>query len=162
MNAQADQAAAERNVGKRLRLLGFAIRAATMLAVEALTLVVVTALLPGNDALSFSAALLVALAMALINALLWPIITRLALPLTIITFGLSSLALSAGTVAVAFYWVDGKTPSFWWIWPSQSHSPSSRWWSRLCSTWTAMPFTYASSGAGSAAEADRSQAMSQV
>ena len=51
--------------------------------------------------------------MALINALLWPIITRLALPLTIITFGLGSLVLSAGTVALAFYWVDGRTPSFW-------------------------------------------------
>ena len=50
--------------------------------------------------------------MAVINAVLWPLITRIALPLTIITFGLGSLVLSAGMVALAFYVVDGKTPSF--------------------------------------------------
>ena len=48
--------------------------------------------------------------MALINALLWPLLTRIALPLTILTFGLGSLVLSAGMVALAFYVVDGKTP----------------------------------------------------
>ncbi len=95
------------------RLVGFAIRVVILLGVQALALVAVTALLSATDALSFDAAVLVAAAMALINAVLWPIITRLALPLTIITFGLGSLALSAGTVALAFYWVDGKTPSFW-------------------------------------------------
>ena len=57
--------------------------------------------------------MLVAGAMALINAVLWPLLTRLALPLTIVTFGLGSLVLSAGVVALAFYVVDGKTPSFW-------------------------------------------------
>ena len=113
MTAQADHQTAKRHGQRLLRLLGFAVRAATMLAVEALTLVAVTAVLPGNDALSLRAASLVAVVMALINALLWPLITRLALPLTIITFGLGSLVLSAGSVALAFYWVDGRTPSFW-------------------------------------------------
>ncbi len=84
-----------------------------MLGVQALALVVLTALLPSHESLSLAAAVLVAAAMAIINALLWPLITRVALPLTIITFGLGSLALSAGTVALAFYAVDGKTPSFW-------------------------------------------------
>ena len=51
--------------------------------------------------------------MALINAVLWPVVTRLALPLTILTFGLASLLLSAGAVALAFYVVDGKSPPFW-------------------------------------------------
>ena len=37
---------------------------------------------------------------------------RVALPLTILTFGLFSLVLSAGTVLLAFYWIDGKTPPF--------------------------------------------------
>jgi putative membrane protein len=68
-----------------------------LLAVEALALVAITALLSATDALSFGAAVLVAAAMALINAILWPIVIRLTLPLTIITFGLGSLALSAGT-----------------------------------------------------------------
>ncbi len=84
-----------------------------MLGVQALALVVMTALLSGRDALSFDAAILVAVAMAIINAVLWPLLIRVALPLTIVTFGLGSLALSAGMVALAFYAVDGKTPSFW-------------------------------------------------
>ena len=91
--------------------VGFLLRAAAMLAAQALALIVLTALLPGST-LSVQAALLVAVVMALINALLWPLLTRIALPLTIITFGLGSLVLSAGMVALAFYVVDGKTPSF--------------------------------------------------
>jgi uncharacterized membrane protein YvlD (DUF360 family) len=97
----------------RWQLLGFAIRAAILLAIQALVLLALAAGLPGLEALSVEAAVLVAVAMALINALLWPLLTRVALPLTIVTFGLGSLALSAGTVALAFYWIDGKTPSFW-------------------------------------------------
>jgi uncharacterized membrane protein YvlD (DUF360 family) len=84
-----------------------------MLGVQALALIVLTALLPSHESLSLAAAVLVAAAMAIINAVLWPLIIRIALPLTIVTFGLGSLALSAGTVALAFYLVDGKTPSFW-------------------------------------------------
>jgi uncharacterized membrane protein YvlD (DUF360 family) len=95
------------------RLLGLAIRTAVMLGVQTLALLVLTALLSSADTLSVQAAALVAIVMSLINAVLWPLLTRLALPLTIVTFGLGSLALSAGTVALAFYIVDGKTPSFW-------------------------------------------------
>ena len=51
--------------------------------------------------------MLVAAAMALINALLWPLVIRVALPLTVLTFGLGSLVFSAGTVALGFYVVDG-------------------------------------------------------
>jgi len=95
-----------------LRTVGFVIRAAALLGVQGLVLVGLTAVLPGSETLSFDAALLVAVVMALLNAVLWPLVTRIALPLTIITFGLGSLALSAGMVALAFYVVDGKAPSF--------------------------------------------------
>jgi uncharacterized membrane protein YvlD (DUF360 family) len=112
-----DSAIAERNSQRRLSsvrvLLGFCARTAAMLVVQALVLVAMTALLSGRDTLSFDAAILVAAAMAAINAVLWPLVIRIALPLTIVTFGLGSLALSAGMVALAFYAVDGKTPSFW-------------------------------------------------
>ena len=84
-----------------------------MLVIQALVLLAMTALLSGRDTLSFEAAILVAAVMAIINAVLWPLLIRVALPLTIVTFGLGSLALSAGMVALAFYAVDGKTPSFW-------------------------------------------------
>jgi uncharacterized membrane protein YvlD (DUF360 family) len=108
-----DERATQRRASRLRRLLGFGIRAVVMLGVQALALVALTALLPSHDSLSVTAAVLVAAAMAIINALLWPLITRIALPLTILTFGLGSLVLSAGTVALAFYAVDGKTPSFW-------------------------------------------------
>ena len=70
---------------------------------NALVLLAMTALLSGRDTLSFDAAILVAAVMAIINAVLWPLLIRIALPLTIVTFGLGSLALSAGMVALAFY-----------------------------------------------------------
>ena len=95
--------------------------------------------------------------MALINAVLWPVVIRLALPLTIITFGLGSLLLSAGAVALAFYAVDGKTPPSAATWRSRSGWRSCRWSSRRCSTWTATPTTCASFAGG----CDAAQAQSQ-
>lgn len=93
-------------------LLGYLARVVALIAVEALALIVLAAALPGTETLSFEAALLVAVVMALINALLWPAIARLVLPLTVITFGLASMALSAGAVALAFDTVDGRSPGF--------------------------------------------------
>jgi uncharacterized membrane protein YvlD (DUF360 family) len=113
MHSAIDERSAQQRRSGWRRLLGFGIRALIMLGVQALTLVALTALLPGHESLSLDAAALVAAAMAVINAMLWPLLTRIALPLTIVTFGLGSLALSAGMVALAFYVVDGKTPSFW-------------------------------------------------
>jgi uncharacterized membrane protein YvlD (DUF360 family) len=107
----------ERNTQQRLsswrRLLGIVVRSVVLLGVDGLALIVLTGLLPGHETLSFDAAILVAVVMAIINAVLWPLVIRVALPLTIVTFGLGSLAISAGMVALAFYVVDGKTPSFW-------------------------------------------------
>jgi uncharacterized membrane protein YvlD (DUF360 family) len=93
--------------------VGFALRVAVLLCVQALVLVALASVLPGLESLSLRAAVLVAAVMALLNAVLWPVLTRVALPLTIVSFGLGSLALSAGMVALSFYLVDGKTPSFW-------------------------------------------------
>jgi uncharacterized membrane protein YvlD (DUF360 family) len=84
-----------------------------LLCIQALVLFVLATVLPELESLSPQAAVLVAVVMALLNALLWPVLTRVALPLTIVSFGLGSLVLSAGMVALAFYVVDGKTPSFW-------------------------------------------------
>jgi uncharacterized membrane protein YvlD (DUF360 family) len=113
MHSAIDERNTQQHLGVLRALLGFGVRTLAMLAVQALALVVMTALLSGRDSLSFDAAILVATVMAVINAVLWPLLIRVALPLTIVTFGLGSLALSAGMVALAFYAVDGKTPSFW-------------------------------------------------
>ncbi len=99
-----------RRRGKSARqLLGLGLRVVILLLVEGLVILALAAILPGVATPSFEAAVLVAATMALINALLWPIVIRIALPLTVFTFGLGSLVLSAGTVALGFYVVDGTS-----------------------------------------------------
>ena len=49
---------------------------------------------------------------ALLNALLWPVLIRVLLPLTVITFGLGSLVLNALIVSIAIKLVDGSAPDF--------------------------------------------------
>jgi uncharacterized membrane protein YvlD (DUF360 family) len=113
MHSPIDERKTQQRLSAVRQVIGFAVRTLAMLAIQAVVLIAMTALLSGQDTLSFDAAILVAAAMAILNALLWPLLIRVALPLTIVTFGLGSLALSAGMVALAFYAVDGKTPSFW-------------------------------------------------
>src|SRR6266478_272320 len=59
-------------------LLGFIIRVAVLLAIQGVVLLALSAILSG-ETLSFTAAVLVAVVLAVINSLLWPIVTRLAL-----------------------------------------------------------------------------------
>ncbi len=91
------------------QLLGLVLRVVILLLIEGLVILALAAILPGVTTPSFRAAVLVAAVMALINALLWPIVIRIALPLTVFTFGLGSLVFSAGTVALGFYVVDGTS-----------------------------------------------------
>ncbi len=70
------------------------------------------ALLPGIEVPSFGAVLLTTGLVALLNALLWPILIRVLLPLTVLTFGLGSLALNAAIVSVSIKLVDGTAPDF--------------------------------------------------
>jgi len=91
------------------QLLGLIFRVVLLLVIQGLVIFALAAILPGVQTPSFAAAVLVAAAMALINAVLWPIVIRIALPLTVFTFGLGSLVFSAGTVALGFYVVDGTS-----------------------------------------------------
>jgi uncharacterized membrane protein YvlD (DUF360 family) len=91
------------------QLLGLIFRIVLLLVIEGLVILALAAILPGVATPSFTAAVLVAATMALINAILWPIVIRIALPLTVFTFGLGSLVFSAGTVALGFYVVDGTS-----------------------------------------------------
>ncbi|MGH2877709.1 MAG: phage holin family protein, partial [Solirubrobacteraceae bacterium] len=89
------------------QLIGLTLRFVLLLVIQGLVILALAAILPSVQTPSFQAAVLVAAAMALINALLWPVVIRVALPLTVLTFGLGSLVFSAGTVALGFYVVDG-------------------------------------------------------
>jgi uncharacterized membrane protein YvlD (DUF360 family) len=98
-----------RRVKSGRQWLGLVLRLLILLLIEGLVILALAAILPSVETPSFRAAVLVAAAMALINAILWPIVIRVALPLTVFTFGLGSLVFSAGTVALGFYVVDGTS-----------------------------------------------------
>jgi uncharacterized membrane protein YvlD (DUF360 family) len=70
------------------------------------------AVLPGIDVPSFGAVLLTTGLIALLNALLWPLLIRVLLPLTVLTFGLGSLVLNAAIISVSIRLVDGDAPDF--------------------------------------------------
>ncbi len=90
----------------------FVLRAAALWALVAFVFWVAVAVIPGIDLPSFAAALLTTLEIAVINAVLWPIVIRIVLPITVLTFGLAGLALNAGVVMLGFKLVDGSAPPF--------------------------------------------------
>jgi uncharacterized membrane protein YvlD (DUF360 family) len=93
------------------RVVALAARALALWLLVALVFWVAVGVLPGIDLPSFEAAVLITGLIALINALLWPLVIRIVLPLAVVTFGLASLALNAAVVAIAFDVVDGSSPS---------------------------------------------------
>jgi uncharacterized membrane protein YvlD (DUF360 family) len=95
-----------------MRTAGVLLRAIALWALVAFVFWVAIALIPGIQLPSFGAALLTTALIAAINALLWPLVIRVVLPITVVTFGLASLVLNAGIVMLAIGLVDGDTPSF--------------------------------------------------
>jgi uncharacterized membrane protein YvlD (DUF360 family) len=96
--------------GRFRRAASLAGRLLALWALVALVFWGAAAVLPGISVPSFGAALLTTGLIAALNALLWPILIRLFLPLTVLTFGLGSLALSAAITYVAIDVVDGSAP----------------------------------------------------
>jgi len=68
--------------------------------ITASTLVLLSALLSGVEVTSFGAALIAAALIGLFNALVWPLVIRLALPFTVLTLGIGALVLN-GVVILA-------------------------------------------------------------
>lgn len=80
-----------------------------------LAIVITAYLLPGVQLSGLKAALLAALALGLINALIKPVLSLLALPLTILTLGLFSLVINALLILLAAKLVPGfHVQGFWW------------------------------------------------
>lgn len=85
------------------------------LLVNALGVYLTAALLPGVMLRGFGTAVLVAVVLALVNALIRPVVVFLTLPLTILTLGLFLLVINALMVLLAEALVDGfRTGGFWW------------------------------------------------
>ena len=91
---------------------GIALRWLRSLGARRLVFWAAVGLIPGIDLPSFEAAFLTTGLIAAINALVWPLLIRIVLPLTVLTFGLGSLILNGGIVSVAIKVVDGTAPPF--------------------------------------------------
>ncbi|MFL5892239.1 MAG: phage holin family protein [Solirubrobacterales bacterium] len=70
------------------------------------------AVVDGFDVPSFRALLATTALIAILHALLWPLLIRLLLPLTVLTFGLGSLVVNAAIISLAIKLVDGTAPGF--------------------------------------------------
>ena len=85
------------------------LRAVIVLLLNAAMLLLLSELLAGFTLDGAGAALLTAALVGLLNALVWPVLARLALPLSVLTLGLAALVLNAFLVVVAIDVVPGAS-----------------------------------------------------
>src|SRR5437879_3583701 len=90
---------------RRSRLGAFA-ALLVLWVVTALAFWALAALLPGIAVPSFGGALVTTGLIAILNRLLWPLLTRLFLPITVLTLGLGTLVGNALIITVAINAVD--------------------------------------------------------
>jgi uncharacterized membrane protein YvlD (DUF360 family) len=83
-----------RFAGRRTVLL----RVFAVWIITAATLMLLSVLLPGVEVESFGAALVAAALIGLFNALVWPLLIRLALPITVLTLGVGVLVLNGAVI----------------------------------------------------------------
>jgi len=83
--------------------------------ISALVIVTASYVLPGVHVESFTAALVTAVVLGIINLFIKPLILLLTLPITILTFGLFTLAVNAFMIILASNIVPGfNVDGFWW------------------------------------------------
>ena len=80
---------------------------------SAIVVIVLAKLLPGVAVESLWTAIVVALVLAIFNAILKPLLVILTLPVTIITLGLFLLVINVAIILLADYFVDGFAVSGW-------------------------------------------------
>jgi uncharacterized membrane protein YvlD (DUF360 family) len=76
-------------------------RGLLVVAFDAVALLLLAAILPGFDVNGVGGAIGTAAIVGVLNALVWPTLSRLALPLSVVTLGLAGLALNGALVALA-------------------------------------------------------------
>jgi uncharacterized membrane protein YvlD (DUF360 family) len=90
------------------------VRGAVVLLVDALVLVLLAWMLPGFTLDGAGAAFATAALVGVLNALVWPLLARFALPLSVLTLGLGALALNALLVTWAIDLVPGASVEDFW------------------------------------------------
>ncbi len=82
--------------------------------VNALCLLGVAHLVPGVHVVNFTAALIAAAVLGLLNTFIRPVLSLLTLPITLLTLGLFSFVLNALMFGLAAYFLDGfNVDGFW-------------------------------------------------
>ena len=81
----------------------------------AVAVILLAKLLPGVEVAGFTGAIIVAIVLALLNAILKPILIILTLPITIVTLGLFLLVINAGIIMLADQFLDGFAVSGFWV-----------------------------------------------
>jgi uncharacterized membrane protein YvlD (DUF360 family) len=90
------------------------VRTVVVLLVDALGLLLLSALLPGFELDGAGAALATAALIGVLNALVWPVLARFALPLSVLTLGLAALVLNGALVAFAINLIpDARVEGLW-------------------------------------------------
>ncbi len=77
------------------------------LLLSAVAVVILSKVLPGASVDSYPTAILVALALSLLNFLVKPILVLLTLPVTLVTFGLFLVIINAIIILLADYFISG-------------------------------------------------------
>jgi uncharacterized membrane protein YvlD (DUF360 family) len=90
------------------------LRAAVVLLVDAAVLLLLSELLAGFTLDGAGAAIATAALVGVLNALVWPLLARFALPLSVLTLGLGALALNAVVVVFAIDVVPGASVDGFW------------------------------------------------
>ena len=83
------------------------------LLLSALAVVILSKVLPNVEVDTYVTAIIVAVALSLLNFIVKPIMVILTLPITIITFGLFLLVINAAIIMFADYFVPGFTVNGW-------------------------------------------------
>jgi len=83
------------------------------LLLSALAVVVLSKVLPNVSVDTYTTALIVAVALSLLNFIVRPILVILTLPVTILTFGLFLLVINAIIIKLADHFIDGFTVNGW-------------------------------------------------
>lgn len=90
------------------------LRVLALVAVQALTLYVVSLLLDSLEITTLRASLVMIVVLGLLNAVVWPVVIRITLPLVLLTVGLFTLVLNVVFVLIAAAIVPGVEVQAWW------------------------------------------------
>ncbi len=77
------------------------------LLLSAVAVYVTARILPGVTVTGFTAAIIVAIVLALLNTFVKPVLTILTIPITILTLGLFLLVINVIIIYMADYFIDG-------------------------------------------------------